>query len=404
MAKEKKEGEEPKKLSFADFEEDENFVYEQEEEESEDETEEDESEEEEEEIVEEKKPKGKAKPKKAKDEEESEEEEEEKPKGKKKVTAKKEEEEELEEEEQEEEEQEEETDEDETDNSETASKFFEEVEKITGTELEVDYKDVDPLSPQGVALRETALKEVVINNFFEELEQKFPQLYQALEHANNGGDVTELFSQTTSRDYSKVEIKEGDEALAKEILKEYYKAKGVKTDSRVAKLLEVAEDSDEGLVKEAQSALEELRAEQEEERSEIMETQRKKSEERKKKDSLLVTAIDEVLETRKLGNFKILDKAEARQFKEYVVKSLRRTGDDKYEFTAPVDSNALESSLQYLFFQFKKGDLSKIIQRKAVTENVKKLKLRMDAEQSKVKKNAKEERNSKLSLNDFWAS
>lgn len=385
-------------LSFSDFDADDSLLNSQEEEE----TQEEENEEEEEES----------------EEEEEQEEEEEKPKKQpktKKVPAKKKEEEPEEDEEEEEEQEEEEEDvkdktktgdeseeeEEEEDDSETATKFFEQVEKITGRELDIDYGDVNPLSPQGVALREQALVESTLDNWLEEIETKFPQVFQALQHANNGGNPAELFTQTAGRDYTKVELKDTDEDLAKDILKDYFKGKGVKSEEKIKKLIEAYEDSENGLVKEAQIALDELRAEQEDQRSRVIEEQKKKADEQKKKDSLLVTAIDEVIESKKLGNFKITDRVEARQFKEFLIKSVRRTTNGGYELATPVDSQNLEKILQYQFFQFKNGDLSKIIQQGAATVNAEKLKLKLKTEQSKTKKNTNEERQGKLSLKDF---
>lgn len=389
-----------KSLGFDDFTASDDFL---EEEIEETEEEQEEEQEEDEEQEEEDKPKKPAK-KKSKKEEVIEEEEEEDPKkkSKKKVAPKKEEE--PEEEEVEEEIEEEESTEEEEEEAEdpaVATKFFEEVEKLTGQEVEVDYKGVSPLSPQGVALREAALKEVVLDTFLGELEHKFPQVYRALEHANNGGDVAELFNQSVSRDYSKIELKDGDENLAKEILKEYYKSRGVKSEEKIKKLIETDEDSSNGLITEAKGALDELRAEQEEERAEILESQKRKAEDQKKRDNLLVTAIDDILEARKLGNFKIVDRAEARQFKEFLISSVRRTGEGKYEFATPIDPQNMEAMLQYQFFQFKKGDLAKIIQQKATTANVEKLRLKVKNEQTKVKKSTGSERTSGFSMKDF---
>lgn len=285
---------------------------------------------------------------------------------------------------------------------EEASKFFEEVEKITGTELEVDYGDINPLSPQGVALREKALKESTLDAFLEEIEAKFPQAFKALQHAYAGGNVSELFTQTTSRDYSKVELKEGDDTLAKEILKEYYKANGVKNEAKIAKLIETDEDSEGGLIKEAQTALTELRERQDGETSKVLEAQKQQAAEQRKKDQILVTAVDEVLESKKLGSFRITDRQDASDFKKFVMSSLRRSTDG-YELVTPVNSSDLEKQLQYAYFQYKKGDLSKMVQQKASTENAKKLQLRLSSEQQKQKKTTEQENKNTLTMKDFFS-
>lgn len=269
--------------------------------------------------------------------------------------------------------------------------FFAEVEKLTGQELDVDYGEVNPLSPQGVALREAAVKEAALDTFLGEIEEKFPMVFRALKHANNGGDIAELFSQVTTRDYTKVSLKEEDTDLAKEILKDYYKSKGVKNEAKIAKLIENDEDSPDGLVKEAAAALEELKAEQTEKSNTILEAQSRKAADDRKRDQILVTAVDEVIDTRDLGGFKIADKGEAAQFRDYVLSNLRKVGEGKYELATQLDSSNLAKALQYQYFQFKKGDLSKIVRQKVDTEGAKRLSLRMKADQDKFKKTTQQE-------------
>jgi len=382
------------KFSFEDFSEDANLI--------DDETEEVEQTDEEQEDVEPQPPPAKKKKVAA----EAPKPEEEPEPVKKKVAKKVEPEPEPEPEEETEEDETETEEEDETDEvnpEEQAKAFFEEVEKLTGTTLEIDYSGVDPLSPQGVALREKAVKEAALDSFLEEIKEKFPKVFEALEFSYSGGNVADLFTQTTGRDYSNVQLSDEDTGLAKEILKEYYKARGVKNEAKIAKMIEADEDSENGLIKEAQVALAELKEEQEAERAEILEAQKQKAAEQKKKDQILVTAVDEILENRKLGNFKIPDRAEAQEFKKFVVNSIRRTGDGKYELATPLDQANMEKILQYQYFQFKKGDLSKIIQQTATTKNAENLRLKLKQEQTKTKKTTTSSSTGKLSLNDFMS-
>lgn len=292
--------------------------------------------------------------------------------------------------------------EEETTSETDSEKFFEEVEKITGQQVDVEYGDVDPISPQGVALREKAVKEQALDNFLTEIEEKFPQAFKALQHAYNGGDISELFTQTTGRDYSKVNIGEDDTVLAKEILKDYYKSKGIKNETKINKFIEIAEESEEGLITEAEGLLEELKESQDEQRSEVLENQKAKAAEQKKRDQILVTAVDDVLETRNLAGFRITDRAEASEFKKYVLGNIRRTDNGRYELATVIDQSNMEKILQAQYFQFKKGDLSKMILQKATTENTNKLKLRLKGEQNRIR-SSQETTTSSGSLKDFDA-
>src|SRR6185369_10636361 len=242
MSKERKDA--PKLTSWDDFNDDKLFNQQEGEEQEVEEVEEQEEEEEQEVEVKfkakKKKPIAKqSQPEGEEEAEQEEEQEQEQPKDKPKAEKPK-----VEPKEEEEEEQEEESEED----TETAAKFFSEVERLTGNEVDVDYGDIDPLSPEGVALREKAVKELTLDNFIKELEENYPKVYQALAYANNGGDPADLFKVATGRDYSNISLSEGDTALSKEILKEYYQLHGVKSEARIAKLIETAEDSEAGLV------------------------------------------------------------------------------------------------------------------------------------------------------------
>jgi hypothetical protein len=397
MAKQKTGDESPKTFTFDDFSADSDLLMSPEGEE------EQEEEEEEQEEEEEKKPQPKKKVKAKAEEEESEEEEEEpKPEAKKKKVAPKSPAEETEEEEEEEPKGGEE--EEPVDDSEEAQKFFEEVEKITGQETEVDYGDVNPLSPQGVAIREKAIRESALDGFLEDMEVKYPMVFKALTHASNGGNVADLFTTATGRDYSTVQIGEKDEPLAKEILKEYFKSKGIKSDARISRLIQDAEESDEGIITEAKSVLQELQEEQEVKRNKVLEDQKVLKEADQKRDKLLVSAIDEVLETGKLGTFKIPSRQEAADFKKFVVQNVRKTPEGKYELAMPLDSGNMEKVLQAHYFQYKKGDLEKLIQIKASTVGAQKLKLKLESEKAKQRTagtGANTGTGGKLSFSDF---
>lgn len=371
------------------------------EEEQEEETSEEEGQEEEEQ--EEESPKDKKKPAGKKKEkapdEESEEDEEEKPDPKKKPIKDKNKEKEEEAPSEEEEEESEEGSEEEEETPD-ATTFFEEVEKITGQPVEVDYGDVDPLTPQGIAKREQAIYETAQANIEEFIKTNHPRIYQALEYEAAGGNVSDLFKEAATRDYSIVELKEEDDALATKILEEYYQAKGFK-EVRIKKLIELAQESEEGVVVEAKAALEELQKEQRERSERLVSEQKQKEGEEKKRDASLVQSVDEVLETGRLDNFKINPK-EGKEFRSFVVKSIRRKGEGRYEFATELDPKSLEKQLQYLYFQFKKGDITGLIQAKEASKQAQTLKLRFKQEAEKNKKTTtKEERNQFPTLKDY---
>lgn len=302
-----------------------------------------------------------------------------------------EEEEEQEEEEQEEEESSEQEEENEEENEGEESEedydpkeFFDEVEKITGFQVEMDETGLDLSTPQGVAVREKAIKEQAVDGFLEELKENHPKVYQAMQYAYSGKDINELFSNISStRDYSKVELGEGDEELARQVLREYYKIRGVRNESRIKSLVQTEEDSEEGVIEAAKAVVKELSEQQEKERQDKLEQAGKEQAEQQRRDRAFVSALGEIVDSGKVDTFKIAGKAEAKDFKEFLMSSIQRTQDGGYAFFTPIDQRDLEKLIQYEYFKFKKGDLSKLIQIKAGTENAKRLKFRMQKDKKK---------------------
>lgn len=286
-----------------------------------------------------------------------------------------------------------------------AGEFFSKVATITGNDLDVDYGETDPLSPEGVALYSNAVRTQALESFLEEIETKYPKVFKALEHANAGGDPAELFKVTASRDYSKVTIEEKDEALARQILTEYYKSKGISNEAKIAKWIENDEDSEQGLVGAANEYLKELQAAQKASEDEIVAKQKVSRQEESKKDGLLLSAIDDVVGSGKLGSFKFASKQEQIDFKKYVTSTakIRKTSDGKYEFATAIDPQNLEKILQYQFFEWKKGELDKFITVKASSQNAAKLRLKVAEETAanKGKSSGGKEKETKPSLKTF---
>jgi hypothetical protein len=356
-----------------------------EEEEVVDEQEEEEVEETEEEVEEEKQDKKKAKPAKK---------EQVKPKSKSK--------EETQEDESEEEEEEEETEvstEEEEDEGEDPRVFWEKVNQLTGLAVDVDYGTVDPLSPQGVALREKALVEKSIEDFVSRLEENYPEVYEALEYAHAGGNIEDLFK--GEKDYSKITINDDDADHAKIILEEYYKQRGITNSARVKRMIAADEESEEGVVKVAQAALAEMREHQEGQRKAEIQEQLEIAKQVKEQDQKFVKSLDDLIGSGQLATFKIPSTKEAQEFRNFVRQHIQRDGKGGYVFVTPLDQGNLERQLQAEYFRFKKGDLESLITVKAGTIKTQQLRLKAQSEGSKKKTTVPEERTIKKSIRDL---
>lgn len=260
--------------------------------------------------------------------------------------------------------------------------FYEKVQTITGVEVETDYGDIDPLSPQGVALREKSLIDKTINDFVDKLEQEYPAVHEALMYAHSGGDIADLFK--TEKDYSKVTIGDDDEDHAKHVLTEYYEAKGITNEARVKRMIAADAESDEGLVKIAQAALAEMVEEQNAQKQQALVTQQKQAEAQRQNDQKFLGSISELLKGGKLDSFKVPSQ-DIPAFSQFVRQRVQRDGNGGYMIVTPVDPAQLEKQLQTEYFRFKNGDLNKLIQIKATTQNAEKLRLKISQKENTPK-------------------
>ncbi len=262
-------------------------------------------------------------------------------------------------------------DDDEDEDEEETENFWSDVEKLTGRQVEVDYKETDPESAEGAALREEALAQQVINDHLAYLSKVYPREFKALEHAANGGKIEDLYN-PSEPDYSQMKIEEKDEEAQKAFLMSYYQKKGF-SPSRSKRLIETDEDSDEGLFKTSEEALKEMTANQEKDRNKQIEQQEKTSKQNKKEDLQMIGSVEQIIETGKLNKFTIPVK-EREEFYQFALSQMQRNPNGGYMFVTPVENRKLEQQLQELFFAYKRGDLSSIIQREVKTEGARKLK------------------------------
>jgi hypothetical protein len=267
----------------------------------------------------------------------------------------------------------------------TGQQFWEEVAKITGNEVDVDYGEIDPISPQGAALREQAVAERAVETFLSRLEDEYPAVYQALSYAHAGGDVRELYQ--AEKDYTKIQIADGDEEHAKAFLIEYYQKKGF-NESRAKRMVSADVESEEGVVGTAKAALAETVQEQQQEQQEKILAQQAAAKQQREQDTKFLNGITSLLNQGQIGTFKIPSKEEAGQFMQHVRSLLQRDGEGGYMMVQRVDPAQLEQLLQAEYFRFKKGDLSKLIQVKATTQTTQGLKLRLERDKKAIKSTA----------------
>ncbi len=281
-------------------------------------------------------------------------------------------------------------DQDDDDDEPSDETFWTDVEKLTGRNVEVDYGDVDPESAEGAAMREEALVQSAINDHLDYLAKIYPREFRALEHAANGGQMEDLYN-PAEPDYSKMEMPEKDEEFQRSFMKSYYEKKGFNA-TKAKRMVETDEDSDEGLYKAAKEALKELATGQEKERNQKMKQQQQINEQNRRADMQMIGTVENIVQGGKLNKFTVPVK-EREQFHQFALQHMQRNPAGGYMFVTPVDPRNLETQLQEMYFAYKGGDLSKIVQREVKTEGARKLRRR--AQQSNKRKTGADDTDTK---------
>ena len=85
-----------------------------------------------------------------------------------------------------------------TDDDDTPEKFFEDVNKLHGVDLRVEYPEgLDPYSPAGVHHRDKSMMEIGIQDFENHLRKTDPRGYAYMLHRQAGGDDDTFFTNKT---------------------------------------------------------------------------------------------------------------------------------------------------------------------------------------------------------------
>ena len=86
----------------------------------------------------------------------------------------------------------------------------------------------------------------------------------------------------------------------------------------------------------------------------------------------MVGSVEGVVQGGKLGNFTIPTK-EREEFYQFALSRMQRNPNGGYMFVTEVNPNQLEAQLKGMFFNYKEGDLSTIIQREVKTSQSRRL-------------------------------
>lgn len=256
------------------------------------------------------------------------------------------------------------------------SDFWKAVEAITGREVPVEYGEVDPTSPEGVALRDKALIDQAEAGMDEYFRKSNPRAYAYYLHTLEGGTDEEFFNTLPPSLPVRSEF-ELDMDMQSSLVKQDLVARGVPEDIAQATIDKYVKDN---LLTE--KALKLYDTYHTAEQTEIKKME-KAAEDQKKlfntQVSELNTSISDAI-TKEMG-FTVpeLKQAEFTKF----VKDQIRYDDGQFFFVQGIEKSSLPKTLEALYFQFVKGDLKSMISKAAKTQTVQNLRLKADADKKK---------------------
>ncbi len=248
--------------------------------------------------------------------------------------------------------------------------YWEDVEKLTGEKIEVDFGDVDPITPEGAVIYNKAYRAKGISDFEDNLEKRFPRESKALLIASEGGDPSLLYKPTEEVDYKKLSVDTTTSIeQQKFIFDQSLKVKGLDAENR-KDLIKLAEDSGK-LLEKSKVGLTELHQYQNSIEKEVEEEHNKKTASRNQLINEMLETVETTINKGDIGNFRIPD-ADKKALYETVVSKIQEINGQFY-LVKPMSTKDLDVELQAEFFKMKKGNLQELVKRRAATENTRKL-------------------------------
>ena len=275
--------------------------------------------------------------------------------------------------------------------------FWLKVNKLSGEDIEGDFDNTE----EGAANYVKSFTEKKLEKYEEYLSNEFPKEYKALQFRMDGIDFSYLYKEENIEDYRAIpEIDDKDTQQQENILYTAHRLRGTPEDD-IKDLIGAARDANK-LVEKSTNALKFLHKYSEDKINEKESKTKAENEERKGKASEMVNSINELIQKGAIGDFLIPEK-DKKALASHVLSSIRYE-DGKFMLVKSLTKDQLSEEIQNEYFRFKKGNISDLIERKAKTKLVSKLKSKSDSNRRiKGGGSAEETASSKgyLSLNDF---
>lgn len=259
--------------------------------------------------------------------------------------------------------------------------FYKAVETITGIEVPVEYGEIDPLVPEGVALREKAIYDLAQETFDAHLRETLPEAYAFFMHLQAGGKKSDFFS-AANVDVPTREAFDASPDLQATMVKRALVVRGVPEDIATATVDSYIKNS---ILKEKASEFyTEYEAAQQKQLADLEARQRENEREFNSKVNSIITDIESTISD---GTIKyVIPETKRGDFSNYVKDRIRYT-DGEFYATQLLTKESMKSVIESLFLQYSGNDLKSVIEKESRVLATKRLKTNVLKDKQKEKGN-----------------
>lgn len=264
--------------------------------------------------------------------------------------------------------------------------FWDDVDKLHGEALDIkweDHKDpegnpIDPLSPEGVLIRDKAIEARAVAKFEQHLAANDARAYAYMLHRQSGGTDEDFFSTKTIALPEYTEFSNSVD-LQQKLYREDLVRKGVS--EKQAQFLVDQAVKDKEIFELADKA---YKAQEKEEANKLIQIQTKlEADEKEFQNSVkaLTTMLSTEINTSATMKF-LVPEAKKTEFYQYVSSRVQESA-GKFLIVQEIEKNSLPRLLEGLYLQFVNGNLKDVVERQAKTSNVRTLRDRLNRQQQK---------------------
>ena len=261
--------------------------------------------------------------------------------------------------------------------------YYAVVDKITGREYEIEYpENIEPTTPEGTAYRENFIREASFAEYEEMLREKNPKGFAYLLHTQNGGSDEEFFG-----DKKGFVLPAQDQVAASvEVQTMVYKQDLISMglDADAAQTLVEKAVKENKLLERANASYTKIDTAQ---RQYLADIDAKNKENHARTTAMVANVTTQLENTINDMNMIVPDSMKP-AFKQFMIDNLQMTPDGKFMFVQEINPKELKVQAGALFYQFIKGDLGKIVEKKVRTEAAHRLSLKADKTKTNTNKDA----------------